>query len=228
MKDVSCDLSRCFLCTHCIPEWKELIAVKKKTLSFKKGEVIFKEGDKVNGIYFLYSGAAKVHKHWVEDKELIIRFTRAGDILGHRGLGLGEFYPVSATALAESKACFISNSFLETTLRTDPGFTYRLLQFYAIELQKAEMRMRNLALMEVKGRIAEALLELLDIYGKNEDHHITVPVTRQDIAAYAGTTYETVFKFLKILTTAKIISATGKSIRIINETKLRKIVKDAR
>jgi CRP-like cAMP-binding protein len=228
MKDDPCDLSSCFLCTYCIPEWKEVIAVRKKTISFKKGEVIFKEGDKVNGIYFLYSGAAKVHKQWVDDKELIIRFTRAGDILGHRGLSAGELYPVSATALADSKACFITNSFLETTLRADHAFTYRLMQFYSAELQKAEMRMRNLALMEVKGRISETLLELLDIYGKSKDHHITVPVTRQDIAAYSGTTYETVFKFLKVLTTAKIISASGKSIRIIDENKLRKIVENAK
>jgi len=228
MKDHSCDLSSCFLCSHCIPEWKELVAVKKQTFSFRKGETIFQEGDKVHGIYFLYSGAAKVHKHWAEQKELIIRFTRSGDILGHRGLGAGELYPVSATALVESKGCFISNNFLETTLRADHAFTYRLLQFYSDELQKAEMRMRNLALMEVKGRIAETLLLLLDLYGKNKDHHITVPVTRQDIAAYAGTTYETVFKLLRILTAAKIISATGKSIRVINEKKLRNIVKDAR
>jgi hypothetical protein len=54
MKDDPCDLSSCFLCTQCIPEWKEVIAVRKKTISFKKGEVIFKEGYKVNGIYFLY------------------------------------------------------------------------------------------------------------------------------------------------------------------------------
>ncbi|MBZ5859424.1 Crp/Fnr family transcriptional regulator [Flavihumibacter profundi] len=157
MKDDTCDLSSCFLCKHCIPEWKEVIAVRKKTISFKKGEVIFKEGDKVNGIYFLYSGAAKVHKQWVDDQELIIRFTRAGDILGHRGIGAGDLYPVSATALAESTACFITNSFLEKTLRADHAFTYRLMQFYFAELQKAEMRMRNLALMEVKDRILQLI-----------------------------------------------------------------------
>ncbi len=202
--------------------------MRKKTILFRKGELIFREGDKVKGIYFLYTGAAKVHKHWVDQKELIIRFTRAGDILGHRGLGAGEVYPVSATALTESKACFISNEFLEATLRTDHGFTYRLMQFYSAELQRAEMRMRNLALMEVKGRISETLLELLQVFGRNKDKHITVPVTRQDIAAYAGTTYETVFKFLKALTNAKIISASGKSIRIHDENKLRKFVENAR
>ncbi|MDE3143394.1 MAG: Crp/Fnr family transcriptional regulator, partial [Bacteroidota bacterium] len=205
MSEESCDLSSCFFCTNCISEWKELIAVKKKTIHFKKGELIFKEGNKVNGIYFLYSGAVKVHKQWANQKELIIRFTKQGDILGHRGLAVSDIYPVSATALVESKACFISNSFLETILRTDHAFTYRLMQLFSSELQKAEMRMRNLALMEVNGRIAETLLEILNVFGTNAAGYIAIPVTRQDIAAYAGTTYETVFKFLRALTIAETI-----------------------
>jgi CRP-like cAMP-binding protein len=228
MNEAPCNLTSCFLCSGCIPEWKEVIAVKKQTLAFKKGELIFKEGDPVNGIYFLYAGAVKVHKQWVEQKELILRFSRPGDILGHRGLAAGDVYPVSATALVESQACFISNSFLETTLRADHGFTYRLMQLYSSELQKAEMRMRNLALMEVKGRIAETLLTILDVFGTNAEGYMTVPVTRQDISAYAGTTYETVFKLLTSLTNDKIIAASGKSIRINDEQQLRKMVTHAK
>jgi CRP/FNR family transcriptional regulator len=171
------------------------------------------------------SGAVKVHKQWAGGKELILRFTKEGDILGHRGLGGTETYPVSATALEETKACFISSSFLEATLKTDQGFTYRLMQFYAAELQKAESRMRNLAMMEVKGRIADALLELLTVFGTNKSKYISLAVNRQDIAAYAGTTYETVFKFLRILIASKIISVNGKSIRINDVEKLKGFIR---
>jgi len=227
MRNESCDVSSCFLCSHCTTEWKELVAVKKKTLRFKKGEQLFTEGQKLTGVYFIYSGAVKVHKHWADDKELIIRFTKAGDMLGHRGLAAGDVYPVSATALEDTKACFITDSFLETTLKADHAFTYRLMQFYAAELQKAEMRMRNLALMEVKGRIAGALLELLAVYGTNKSKHISVAVTRQDIASYAGTSYETVFKFLKTLVSTKTIAVAGKSIRIINTERLKDYIKNS-
>jgi len=227
MRNESCDVSSCFLCSHCTTEWKELVAVKKKTLRFKKGEQLFTEGQKLTGVYFIYSGAVKVRKHWADDKELIIRFTKAGDMLGHRGLAAGDVYPVSATALEDTKACFITDSFLETTLKADHAFTYRLMQFYAAELQKAEMRMRNLALMEVKGRIAGALLELLEVYGTNKSKHISVAVTRQDISSYAGTSYETVFKFLKTLVSTKTIAVAGKSIRIINTERLKDYIKNS-
>ncbi|MBS1933964.1 MAG: Crp/Fnr family transcriptional regulator [Bacteroidetes bacterium] len=223
MKTESCNLSDCFLCRFCIPEWKEVIAVKKKTLAFKKGELIFKEGEKVMGIFFLYEGAAKVHKQWSDEKELILRFTSAGEILGHRGIGAGEAYPVSATALTDSKACFITNEFLETTLNTNHSFLYKLMQFYAEELQKAELRMRNLAAMEVKNRIAETLVELHDRFGADREGYISVAISRQDIAAYSGTTYETVFKCMKQFTRQKMISATGKRIRLHDKNKLKKI-----
>jgi len=224
MPESSCNLDSCFLCKHCIPDWKEAIAIKKKTVVFKKGALIFKEGNLVEGIYFLTEGAVKVHKQWGEQKELIVRFAKAGDVLGHRGLGGDNLYPISATCLEDSKACYIPNSFLEATLQTNPTFTYRLLHLYASELQKAEKRMRDMALMEVKGRIALALLEIVQLFGTDQEGYICIPIMRQDIASYAGTTYETVFKFFTELLSANTIAATGKRIKINKPAALQKFI----
>src|ERR1700759_5262293 len=102
----SCDLSRCFLCSFCIPEWKEAIVLKKDTRSIKKGRPVFSEEEKVEGIFFVYTGFVKVHRQWVGQKDLILRFAGSGDILGHRGLGGSNTYPVTATALEDTKVCF--------------------------------------------------------------------------------------------------------------------------
>jgi CRP/FNR family transcriptional regulator len=84
--------------------------------------------------------------------------------------------------------------------------------------------MRNLAHMEVKGRIALALLEIQEKFGANKDKFISVPMLRQDIASYAGTTYETVFKLFTELTQKKILATNGKNIRINNPDALRKMI----
>jgi len=226
MADNSCDLTSCFLCKHCLSDWKELIAIKKKTLHLKKGTLIFKEGNPVEGIYFITSGSVKVHKQWGEQRELIVRFSKAGDVLGHRGFGATQVFPVSATTLEDSKVCYIPHSFLETTLQTNPAFTYRLLQEYAVELQNAEKRMRDLALMEVKSRIAQALLEIASLFGTDAEQYISIPISRQDIASYAGTTYETVFKLFTNLVAEDIITSTGKRIKINNTIALQKLVNE--
>src|SRR6201986_5205988 len=94
-----CDAGSCFMCQNCLKEWQPAIALGKKNLKLKKGEVLFKEGEPVTGEYFVYSGSVKVYKKWDEDKELIIRFAKGGAMLGHRGLGGNLVYPISASAL---------------------------------------------------------------------------------------------------------------------------------
>lgn len=220
MQELTCDLSRCFLCRHCMPEWRAVTASHKKTLLFKKGKALFTEGEPVKGIYFLYSGVVKIHAPWIDGREMIIRFTRGGEIAGHRGLGGGAVYPISATALEDTVACFIDNAFLELSFKANPSFTYTLMHLYATELQKAEKRMRELTHRETKGRIAWALLDILEGSGTAPDGTLALKLTRQDIAAYAGTTYETVFKFFAELTTAGVIATSGKDIRIMDPAKL--------
>ena len=222
MPKETCNLNDCFLCQNCIKEWKELIAIKKHTYSIKKGKVLFNEGDKVEGIYFMYSGLLKVHMHWLDQKELIIRFAKPDDIVGLRGIGESHKYPISATAISDVKICFIDNHLLETTLKTNPGFTLELMHYYAVELQKTEKRMRNLVHMDVKSRLAEALLDLSHLFSHQENNDIIV--NRQDIASYAGTTYETVFKIFTELINQKIISASGKTIRILQPDKLQALI----
>src|SRR4051794_2675715 len=83
MQELTCDLDHCFLCRFCIPDWKAVIAVKKTTITIKKGKPLFREGEKVEGIFFVYAGMMKVHKKWIGEKELILRFAKEGDIVGH-------------------------------------------------------------------------------------------------------------------------------------------------
>ena len=197
-----------------------MTALKKETRLIKRGKPLFSEGEKVEGIFFIYSGVVKIHVPWADGREMIIRFARSGEIAGHRGLGGNAVYPISATALEDTLACFIPNEFLELSLKANPSLTYTLMHFYAMELQKAEKKMRELTHMDVKGRIAGALLELAETFGVNEKGFLALVLTRQDIAAFAGTTYETVFKYFTELTTAGVITTVGKDIKINQPEKL--------
>jgi CRP/FNR family transcriptional regulator len=207
-----------------MPEWKEVVAVKKSTMLLKKGKTIFREGDLVKGIFFIYEGSAKIYMRWGGEKEHILRFARSGDILGHRGFGGDHHYPISASVMEDTKVCFIGDDFLSATLKVNSGFTNKLLEVFASDLQKAEKRMRDLAHMDVRGRISLALLEINEKFGVNKEKFISVPLLRQDIASYAGTTYETVFKFFTELTRRKIVTTDGKNIRINNPEALRKMI----
>ena len=224
MAKPTCNLYDCFLCQHCMIEWRPLIGINKETRIIRKGKPVFLEGDPVEGIYFMYEGWVKIHKQWTHPKELIVRFAGSGDIIGHRGLGDKKKYPVSATALEDSTVCFVTEEFLESSLKANSTLTYRFMLFYNTELQNAERRMRDMVHMETKGRIAGALLEMSHKFGTNREGFISLPLSRQDIASYAGTTYENLFKLFNELKKEKLITTSGKFIKIKNETKLHQLL----
>jgi CRP-like cAMP-binding protein len=226
-KNAHCDNQTCFLCKSCVKEWLPAVSANKKNFTVKKGQVIFSEGDPVTGIYFVYEGNVKVHKKWGTDKELIIRFANKGAIFGHRVLGKhATHYPISATALEAGVICYVDMEFFEATLKVNPHFTYQLMLFFADELQEAEKKMRNLAHMPVKGRVAHALVTLKDQFGTNEEGHINIELTRQDLASFAGATYETVFRVVNELIQENTITTNGKKITITNLQQLFVLTQD--
>ena len=218
-----CDLKSCFMCRLCLKDWLPAIAAQKQNISIKKGQHIFREGELVKGIYFIYSGNVKVHKKWDNEKDLIIRFAKAGEILGHTGLGDDSNYLVSATALEPVVVCYIGMDFFESTLQVNNNLTYKLMRFMANELQESEKRVRNLVHMPVKGRIAQALINLKNQFGVNQDGSIGIELTRQDLSSFAGASYETLFKVMNEFADERLVKTTGKSIRIINEPQLKKL-----
>jgi CRP-like cAMP-binding protein len=216
-----CDLKSCSFCTLCLKEWRPAIAVNRQTFQVRKGEMVFKEGEKVSGIFFVYEGAVKVHKKWGE-KELIVRLAGKGEVVGHRGLGNELDYPVSATAIETSLLCFIGIDFFFSSLKMNQDYFLQLMMFFAEELKVSERKMRNLAHMPVKGRVAQALLTIAEKFGVR-DGFIDLPLSRQDLASYTGATYETVFRMLNELAEEKLIKLSGKNIGILNTEKLKAI-----
>jgi CRP/FNR family transcriptional regulator len=221
-----CDLKSCFLCRLCLPEWRPAVALEKKNFEVKKGEMLFHEGDRVEGIYFVYQGSFKVHKRWDKEKELIIRFAAPGDIVGHMGLGKQLLYPVSATALEPATVCFLGMDFFKATLKVNTSLTYELMNFFANELQNSHRSMRDLAHMSVKARIAQVFVSLKDQFGLDKDGFVGIEISRQDISSFAGTTYETLFKVLNDFAKHRILILTGRKIQVLDESKLLQIISD--
>ncbi len=216
-----CDTQRCTLCKLCLPGWRSAIAVHHKNFTYKRGDLLFKEGEKLEGIFYIYEGQAKIHKKWGEDKELIVRFATSGEIVGHRGLGLDPLYPVSATALTPLTACFFPLDFFLDSIEANRVFANDLLWFFASELKSSERRMHQVMLMPVKNRLALTLLKLEEKFGVDEYGFINLHVTKTDIASYSGVTYETIFRTLQEMEAEGLIALEAKRIRVVDANGLK-------
>ncbi len=221
-----CDLKSCLLCRQCLSSWLPAIEANRKSFFYKKGELLFIEGEEVKGMFFIETGVVKVHKKWGDDKELILRIAGNGDIVGHRGLGNDTIYPVSGTALEPTTVCFVDLKFFNDTLMVNHDFLYKLMMFFAAELKESEKRMRNLAHMSVKGRIANAILTMKQKFGTAPNGQLGITISRQDFASYNGATYETVFRMMNEMIEDKAIQMDGKHILIVSENKLLEYIKE--
>lgn len=215
----ACDHS-CFMCRHSERDWWENIDIRRQIIKAKKGQQIIDEGEEVKGIYFVQEGLVKVHKRH-GDKESIVRFANKGDIIGHRGMpGDKPTFPISATCLENCVLCFVPFDFFKKLLRTNPALTYAMLMFYADELQVSEQKVTNQVHLSVKGRLAWSFFLLEEKMGTDEEGYIRLVLSKTDLAAYVGSTYESVYRMMTELVEEDVIESVNKRIKIKNRPML--------
>ncbi|MCF3109718.1 Crp/Fnr family transcriptional regulator [Niabella sp. CC-SYL272] len=209
------DIEKSFLYRMCLQEWWPALDVHCRIIPYKKGASIFKAGDPVTGIYFVIDGIVKVFKHWEQGKDLIIRFAGPDDILGHRGISThSSVYPVGAIAISAGTLCFIDMEFFRKTLAVNPALLHAFMLFFADELQLSERRMQELVHVSVRTRTAKAILEIQTKIGSVTAAGPVVAISRQDLSAYIGATYETVYKFLLEFSEQGWIRTVGKELML--------------
>jgi CRP-like cAMP-binding protein len=79
------------MCQNITQDWWQMIDLKRFLIKVKKGQKFIEEGNEMSGVYFIQDGFVKVHKHW-EEREMIVRFGKKGDIVGHRGISTANFF----------------------------------------------------------------------------------------------------------------------------------------
>ncbi len=187
----------------------------KKDIRCKKGQQFIIEGAPVNGLFFVLKGKVKVFRTGINGREQIVRFAKAGEIIGHRGFGTEEFYPIGAIALEDSILCYFSKDMLQDVLRSDASFAYDLMLFYANELNKSEAKVKSLSQMTVRERVIDTLLYINRKFGQLNGF-LDLPLSRRDYADYAGTTEEQVIRTFSSLKRENLINAKGKRIGIVD------------
>lgn len=211
-KSIFCDLSS---------EELKQISNNKGCYFYKKGQLIFYEGNRPTGVYCVYTGKVKVYKLGVEGKEQIVRLTSGSDILGYRSLMCNETYTASAETLEDTCVCFIPKGILFELLEQNSKFSMKLMELLSKDLRSAEDNIANLAQKHVRERLAGCILLLKEKYGLEEDNAtLSVSLTREDMANLVGTATESVIRLLQELKTDKIIILNKRKIKIINQQAL--------
>ncbi len=221
-------------CEECIatdhPIFKDLTPDELNSLNFdkgcssyKRGNVIYHEGNRINGYYCVNSGIVKMYKTGIDGKEQIIRFAKRGDIIGYRSVLSKELACTTAKIIEDAVLCFIPSDSLFDLIKNNSAFSMNLMQLTCKELGEANNYIIDIAQKTVRERLAEILLLLKDEFDLDENQVLKISLTREELANLVGTATESVIRLLSEFKTDKMIELQGRKIRILNLPALNKV-----
>ncbi|NKI31263.1 Crp/Fnr family transcriptional regulator [Croceivirga thetidis] len=196
------------------------VSDSKITKTVKKGEPLFEEGDKLNGVYCVRNGVSKMSKLSPNGKDQIVKLATKGEVMGQRSVIAEEHANLSAVAVSDMEVCFIPKESITNTLHKNPNFTLEVLRHMAHDLREADDVIVNMSQKTVKQRIAEAFLYLQN-FGVDEDGYFVLTLSREDIGNVVGTATESAIRIISEFKKKGLIKASGKKLGIKDERKLK-------
>jgi CRP-like cAMP-binding protein len=200
---------------------KEILVDQHTLAIIKKGQFLFKEGEKPCGLICLASGKVKVFKEGAGGRIQILRMVRQQGFIGYKALFSDIPWSVSAIAIEDSAICIFEKNIFVTILKKNPDLSIKFIKVIADELWFSNNRTVSLTQKHIRGRLAEALLVLRDTYGFEADGKtIRVLLPREDLATLSNMTTSNAIRTLSNMASEGIIEISGKKISILDSKQL--------
>jgi CRP/FNR family transcriptional regulator len=193
-------------------EHLEKLAAIATSLEFKRGEIIFHEGDTGDGIYMVAKGKIKVFKLSFEGKEQILHIYGPGHTFGEVPVFEGKNFPASSMALEKSLIIFLPRHRFVELITRSPGLGMTLLSDLSRRLRDFTMQIESLSLKEVPARLAAYILTLSK--EQNSQHNVVLPISKTQLSSLIGTTPETISRVLNKMTKLSFIDVKARTILI--------------
>jgi CRP-like cAMP-binding protein len=205
-------------------EQKEAFKKNYSSQSFKKGEIIFKEGDKPTGLVWLSEGKVKIFKEGVGGREQIVRMAKPVGFIGYRALFAEEHHHCTGVAIEDSTICTIERETIYRVLKSNAELCLSIIKAFATELGFSNNRTVTLTQKHIRGRLAESLIFLKDTYGFEDDETtIKIYLSREDVANLSNMTTSNAIRTLSTFAGEGVIGIDGRKIKILDLPKLERI-----
>lgn len=205
-----------------VEELKENVGVER----FKKNEFIYREGEVPQYLHCLINGKVKLFKEGVGGRTQIMRVMKPYELFGYRAHLANQNYINCAGAFENCIICLIPIELLEKWMIENNAVAMYFVKLLAIELGASDERTVNLTQKHIRGRLAEALLFLIDSFGMEEDGiTLSVCLSREDLASLSNMTTSNAIRTLSAFANENIIAIEGRKIRLIDMDTLQKISK---
>ncbi len=191
---------------------------------FRRGELLFSEGDSCSGLFVVAAGKIRIFKLSAAGREQVLAVEGAGSSLAELPVFDGGKYPASASALEDTEVLFISRRDFQNFCRQHPDVALKLIAVVGTRLRRLVGIIEELSFTTVRQRLITLILRLAETAGtaSREGVRIELTETHQDLAAELGTVRELVSRNLSRLQAEGFLEVEGRKIIVKDLAGLRR------
>ena len=173
---------------------------------FKRGEALVEQGQKSNALFILLTGRARVVTSDSRGREVILATLAQGDYLGEMSIIDNEPHSATVRAEVQTDVLMLGRSEFARCLTENASMSLVVMRGLVKRLRHADRKIESLALLDVYGRVAHALLDfaVADAQGQLL---VKDKISRQDLAKMVGASREMVSRVMKDLEERGFIEA---------------------
>jgi len=197
----------------------ELINNNRYEVSFKAGEIMFKQGTPSPHFLCLTTGLAKLYIEGY-GKNLILSLVKPVEYIFGPGIYVDNRHHYSASAVEDSTACLVDVNTFKQMIRNNQDFADEFIRRISLMTIFNFEQFISLTQKQMNGRIADALFYLSEkIYCSNP---FEMTISRQDLADLSGMSKESAIRILKEFKDEGILTVAGNILHILNPQQLKK------
>lgn len=206
------------------PEVARRMALTGEQHRVARGEVVFTIGDRGASMYVITRGKVAMTRPAGEGRDNLLTVLGPGDLFGELTVFDPQPRQATATALAEAELVEFTDTCVRRWFRDEPDASWHFLTLLARRVRRTNDALENLLFSDIPRRVAGALLDLADKFGRDtlEGLRVDHDLTQEQLAHHIGASRESVNKALAVLATRGIIRLEPRSLVIVDVAQLRR------
>ncbi|WP_421765101.1 response regulator [Ekhidna sp.] len=195
---------------------------ERKSQSFKKKDIIYREGDFGNFVYKIQKGKIKTYHINEDGKEFIHDIRKEGDFLGEQSVIQDTARTEFAEAMEDTELMLIPKDDFQELIFKNREISGQFIKMLSNNLSQREKELMEMAYNTVRKRTADSLIKLYETYS-SDNEKVTVDVSRADLAGMVGTATESVIRILSEFKKDQWIEINGSAISILEPERIKAV-----
>ena len=193
---------------------QRLLAERAASTTYRKGQLIFQEGEKGDAVYIVVEGTVKISVVSPDGDEMLLTTLTPFDTFGELALLDGGPRSASAEALQETRVLSISRDAFWHVLEADRRFVEKMFMSLGALLRRLTQRAADFVFLDLHGRVAKLLVDLAADRGQpvGDEVSLDLQLTQSDLASMVGGSRQSVNQILRSFEDRGYLEISGRQI----------------